>query len=98
MNMEPVEQTDTAIYFVVYQITGKAGEGVIPRKVWNADTEEDGAKFIWSDLPEVGARRMLAGGSLEGLLAEGAMDKTISELRERLIEDGLLLREIDSAN
>lgn len=96
--MEPVGQTDTSIYFAVYEITGEAGAGLKPGAVWDADAEENGKNFVWEDLPEVGAKRMFAGGSLVDYLAEGAMEELIANVRRRLIDDGFPLQKSDKAD
>lgn len=92
MKMDPAEQTDTMLHFLVYHVTGSAGVGRTPHEIHDADDTEGEENLIWEEIPEIGARTMLAGGSLAELLQEGAVEALISDLRKRLIEDGLSLQ------
>ncbi|MFG6082147.1 hypothetical protein ACEUZ9_002790 [Paracoccus litorisediminis] len=91
MKMDPVEETDTFFHIEIYQVTKKAGKGLAPWDVWQADCEERD-ESVWYDLPTVGARCIFFGGSLADYIQPGGIETLIAEVRTRLVKDGLLAK------
>ncbi|MFC3529790.1 hypothetical protein ACFOMH_16570 [Paracoccus mangrovi] len=90
LKMPPVEETETMIYVSLYQVIGRDGKGKTPGEIVHTDTSEDWEYLVWHEIPAIGARCLTTGGNLAGYLEAGAMEQTISEFLERLIEEGIL--------
>lgn len=92
MKMEAVEDTETWIYFSIYQVTG-LGKGFTAYDIWEADEGEETEKFDWIELPDEGARFTRISAPLNDYFEDGAMEQLVAELRAHLSADGFRLQD-----